>query len=311
MTTLGPGAEFDHIRTMIQAAGHSAKHIGDDAAILQLPSGENLVVSTDTSVENVHFRRDWMTFEEIGYRATAAALSDLAAMAATPIGVVIAYAVPSSDSSALDALARGAGAAAAASGTVIVGGDVSSSATVTVTATVLGVTARPLLRSGARPGDVIYLTGVIGGPSHALKAFQEGRIPAPAARDRFVRPVPRMGEAHWLAERGATSCIDVSDGLAGELWHIASASGVKLNIATGNISLFDGSSITEALASGEEYELCVTIPQEVDQAEFQERFGIPISIIGGVFESAEPQVDFDMAVPPGRGPFNHFVNDHS
>ncbi|MBA3656366.1 MAG: thiamine-phosphate kinase, partial [Gemmatimonadaceae bacterium] len=79
---LGPGPEFDKIRKMIEAAGHSGSHIGDDAAVLELPSGEKLVVSTDTSVENVHFRRDWMTFEEIGYRATAAAMSDLAAMAA-------------------------------------------------------------------------------------------------------------------------------------------------------------------------------------------------------------------------------------
>lgn len=312
MTTLGPGAEFDRIRSMTKAVGHSSEHIGDDAAILQGPSGEMLVVSTDTSVENVHFRRDWITFEEIGYRATAAALSDLAAMAATPIGVLVTYGVPSNESAALDSLARGAGAAAVASGTMIVGGDISSSATVTVTATVLGVTARPLMRSGARPGDVIYLTGVIGGPAHALKAFQEGSTPSAAARDRFVRPVPRIKEAQWLAEQGATSCIDISDGLTGELSHIASASRVKLKMITGNIRHFGGISLSDAVSSGEEYELCVTMPREVDQVEFEKRFGIPLSLIGAVFESAEPQVDFDISASlDGRTPFNHFVNDHS
>lgn len=310
MTQLGPGPEFERIRSMIQAAGHSPEHIGDDAAVMDLPPGEKLVVSTDTSVENVHFRRDWMTFEEIGFRATAAALSDLAAMAATPAGAVVAYGVPASDSDALDALARGAGAAAAASGTMIIGGDISSSATVTVTTTVIGFAARPLLRSRARDGDLIYVTGILGGPLLALRAFQQGRVPSAAARDRFVRPVPRIKEAQWLAAKGATSCIDISDGLAGELWHIASASGVELHTGLHNLRIFEGLSIQDAMQSGEEYELCVTMPEEVDQAEFETRFGIPLSLIGVAAAAPKPHVNFGIASVRFKESFNHFANDH-
>ncbi len=310
-TELGPGPEFDRIREMIAAAGHSAQHIGDDAAVLDIGSPEKLVVSTDISVENVHFRRDWMTFEEIGYRAVAVALSDIAAMGAMPRGVIVAYGVPTADSSALNDLGRGAGTAALVSGTFIVGGDISSSATVTVTATVLGVAKRPLLRSGARPGDLIYVTGILGGPSMALKALKEGKAPLAAARDRFVRPVPRIREAQWLSQQGATACIDISDGLVGELWHLASASGVELRTGLHNVSHFAGVTIQEALVSGEEYELCVTMPKEVDEALFAARFGIPLSCIGTVAASAEPQVNLGIATASKTlEPFNHFANDH-
>lgn len=310
MTSLGPGPEFDKIRRMIKAPGHSEAHIGDDAALLEVAIGEKLVVSTDTSVENVHFRREWMTFEEIGYRATAAALSDLAAMAAVPIGILVAYGVRPSDSGAMEDLARGAGSAAAASGTVIVGGDVSSSELLSVTATVLGTAARPLLRSGARPGDLIYLTGTLGGSRLALNHLQRGETPSAVARDRFVRPVPRIKEALWLAKAGATACIDISDGLAGELWHLATASCVELDTSLHNVPVFEGMKLQEALLSGEEYELCVTMPHEVNAQEFEARFGIPLSLIGNVVASPEPRVNFNISVMlRSSESFNHFRND--
>lgn len=310
-TRLGPGDEFDTIRKMIEAAGHSAAHIGDDAAVLDMPSGEKLVVSTDTSVENVHFKREWMTFEEIAYRATAAALSDLAAMAASPAGVLVSYAVPTRDSGALEDLARGAGAAAAGAGTAIIGGDISSSDTIAITATVLGTAARPLLRSGAMPGDVVYVTGVFGGPWLALTALKAGEKPSPSAREKFVKPIPRIKEALWLAREGASACIDVSDGLAGELRHIAAASRVQINVAVQSIPHFDGVTFREALMSGEEYELCVTMPEEVDTREFASLFGIPLTLIGDVHASPTPEVSYRASASFGSlESFNHFANDH-
>lgn len=294
---------------MIRAVGHSASHIGDDAAVLDLPNGDKLVVSTDTSVENVHFKREWMTFEEIGFRATAAALSDLAAVGASPIGVVVAYGVQGSESDALADLARGAGAAAAASGTFVVGGDVSSSATISITATVLGTSTRPLLRSAAKNGDGIYLTGALGGAKLALDAFTSGAIPASRAREKFTKPAPRIREALWLAERGANACIDISDGLAGDLRHIAAASGVELVIDAQRIPLFPGSSLDDAVMSGEEYELCVTIPGSVDAAGFESLFQIPITKIGTVRESATARVNFGEGLELSiYNSFNHFVN---
>src|SRR5438132_1658011 len=106
---LGPGKEFDLLRMLLAEWGNSAERIGDDAAVLQVPPGEKVVVTTDTSVDGVHFRRDWLNHFEIGYRATAASLSDLAAMAARPLGIVIAMTLPESDRKDARAIAVGIG----------------------------------------------------------------------------------------------------------------------------------------------------------------------------------------------------------
>jgi len=119
---LGPGAEFDAIRTLLAAWGPRARGIGDDGAVLDVPPGSKLVVSTDTTVEHVHFRREWLTPEGIGWRATMAALSDLAAMAAAPLGVLLALTVPTAWREALTPIAHGIGEAAAHGDIPIVGG---------------------------------------------------------------------------------------------------------------------------------------------------------------------------------------------
>ena len=117
-TPLGPGPEFDAIREMLRRWGPRARGIGDDAALIDVPAGEQLAVSTDSSVEGVHFRRGWLSPREIGYRATVAALSDLAAMAATPAGLLLALGVPPKWRSDLDALAPGVAWAGTAAGVV-------------------------------------------------------------------------------------------------------------------------------------------------------------------------------------------------
>lgn len=310
-TNLGPGGEFDRIRQMLRALGENARGAGDDAALLDVPAGHKLAVSTDTSVENVHFKREWMTFHEIGYRATAAALSDLAAMGASPLGAVIAIAIPPSDTDALNELARGAGEAAAASGTVIVGGDLSSSDILAVTVTVFGSTQRPLLRSGARVGDQLYVTGTLGASHSALTALQNGKKPSAAAREKFVHPTPRIREGLWLAKQGASACIDVSDGALGDLRHVAHASGVHIMVMGQLLPVFEGASIEMALLSGEEYELCATSPGELDTEEFRREFGIPLTLIGHVMASDKPEVTIGMnAMFRELGGFNHFGNDH-
>ena len=307
-TNLGPGGEFDRIRRMLLALGANARGIGDDAASLDLPDGLKLVVSTDTSVENVHFKREWMTFEEIGYRATAAALSDLAAMGASPLGVVVAIAISPRDVDALDEVARGAGEAAAASGTVIVGGDLSSSEVLAVTATVFGTTSRPLLRRAAQADDYLYLTGSLGGSALALSALQNGVAPSEEARKKFVRPTPRIREAVWLAEQGVNACIDISDGIVGDLRHVAAASNVGIMLMGQKVPRFGDASIETALSSGEEYELCVTSPHELDTAGFQKKFGIPLTLIGYVMASDKPDVTIGMSAGlKTPQAFNHFT----
>jgi thiamine-monophosphate kinase len=276
---LGPGGEFDIIRRMLDVWGELAVGIGDDAATIVPPAGQ-LVVSTDTSVEDVHFRRDWLTHAEIGYRAAAAAMSDLAAMAAAPLGVFLALTLPEGEVAAVDDLARGIGECIRASDTKILGGDVTRGAKLSLTFTVLGSATTPLARSGARPGDRMYVTGRLGGPLGALREYREGRRPAPHLRQRFAHPAPRLRESRWLASRGARAAIDISDGLIADARHLAVASGVGLHLRSESVPVIEGAKTVDALASGEEYELLVASPAPLDAAAFRAEFGLDLTEIG-------------------------------
>src|SRR2546423_7316081 len=211
---LGPGKEFDIVRTLLAEWGKTAQRIGDDAAIVDVPAGERLVATTDTSVEGVHFRREWLNHFEIGYRATAASLSDLAAMAARPIGVLIALTLPEVDRAEARELATGIREGAAASMCPIIGGDLSAGKDLSLTITALGSVARPITRAGAKVGDRVYVTGILGGPAAAVRAWKAGIDPSERDRARFAHPIPRIEAAVGLAAPGATPAIDLSDGLA-------------------------------------------------------------------------------------------------
>ena len=296
---MGEGAEFDAIRRLLEVWGDAATGIGDDAAVLDIPAGERLVVSTDATVENVHFRRPWLTAEEVGARAAAAALSDLAAMAATPRGLLLALALPASWRGELDALGRGVRDAAMACACPIVGGNITNAVELSLTITVLGSAVRPLTRSGARVGDVVYVTGVLGGPGAAVRALSAGLPATPAHRARFVGPVPRIREAKWLLDGGATAGIDVSDGLVGDAGQLGRASGVTLHLDAAAVPRVAGVSAIEACTSGEEYELLVTGPGGLGSG-FVERFGIPLTAIGRVGEAGAESVSVSGAqVDPG------------
>jgi thiamine-monophosphate kinase len=283
---LGPGGEFDLVRAMLARWGDVARGVGDDAAVLAVPPGARLVVSTDASVEGAHFRRGWLTPEEIGWRAAASAVSDLAAMAAAPLGMVLALALPDAWRADALGLADGIGALARATGTPIVGGDLVRAPALGLTVTVFGSAARPLGRGGARPGDVVYVTGALGGPRLALEALLRDGRPSDAARARFARPVPRLAEARWLAERGASALVDVSDGLAADLRHVAAASGVRLVLEGARVPRVAGAVLTDALSGGEEYELACTAPEGLDAAAFGARFGVALTPVGRALAGA-------------------------
>ena len=278
---LGPGKEFDIVRSLLAEWGESAVRIGDDAATLEVPIGEKLVVSTDTSLEGVHFRREWLNHFEIGYRATAASLSDLAAMAARPLGIVIALTLPEADRGEARAIATGIGEGASAVMCPIVGGDLTSGKTLSLTITALGSVERPLSRAGARSGQRVYVTGRLGGPSAALRAWSAGGQPNERDRARFANPVPRIDAAIGLAARGATSAIDISDGLIADVGHIAAASKVGIEIDLARIPCFGDASPMEAASSGEEYEIVVT-SSKIDVEEFMSEFGLDLTEIGRV-----------------------------
>jgi len=307
---------------MLGRWGDLARGVGDDAAVLDVPAGERLVVSTDASIEDVHFRRGWLSPEEIGWRATTSALSDLAAMAARPLGLVVALAVPDAWRHDVPTLADGIGAAARAGGASIVGGDLTRGRELGITVTVFGSAVTPVGRDGARDGDGVWVTGRLGGPLRALRALLAGAAPGVADRERFARPRARIAEARWLAERGTRALVDVSDGLAADLGHVAAASGVRIVVEGARVPRVPGASLADALASGEEYELALALPANVDEEalarEFAAAYGIALTRVGRVsapgdsaLREAEPRVavvgddgDTRVDLPPGHDHFS-------
>jgi thiamine-monophosphate kinase len=297
---LGAGAEFDIIRRILvqaDASGDAAGGAvvlgpGDDCAVLD----GGLCISVDMSIEDVHFRRAWLSLEQIGYRAAAAALSDLAAMAAAPIGVLAAIGCPADTDDVLRIM-DGIGAAARDAGAALLGGDLARSpGPVVIDIVVVGTADRPVLRSGARAGDDVWVTGRLGAAAAAVREWSTGRVPDDAAVLAFTRPVPRIAAARWLAGRGLTSAlIDLSDGLAGDAGHIAAASGVQLVLDADQVPIHDAAraaaaddddALRLALHGGEDYELCFTAAAAtLDGAlatAFTEQFGIELTRIGVV-----------------------------
>ena len=292
---LGPGREFDRVRRIAAALGPRAAELGDDCAVLT-PSNRALVASTDVSVEGVHFRRDWLTLEEIGWRATAAALSDLAAEGAEPAGVLVALTVaPAANDADVTAVMTGAGAAAAGVGAAIVGGDLSAGPAWSLAVTVLGWAARPVTRTGAQPGDGIWVTGMLGGPRAALEAWRRNEPPDPLARAAFAHPVPRIAAGVWLASHGARAMIDVSDGLGADAAHLAAGSAVAIALELERVPVVMAA-VSEAsrlgvppeqfaAESGEEYELIVALPGSFDPdlvQDLRHAAGVQLTRVGTV-----------------------------
>ncbi|MBK8248940.1 MAG: thiamine-phosphate kinase [Gemmatimonadetes bacterium] len=281
---MGPGGEFDLIRRMLARWGDLAAAVGDDTGPVPIPEGERVVVSTDSSVEGVHFQREWISPREVGRRATMAALSDLAAAAVTPRAVVLTLALPPDQRSTVEDLADGVGDAVreVGHGARIVGGDLTRASQLVVGVTVIGSGPAPLGRAGARPGDSVYVTGVLGGPGMALDAWRAGVPPSRWARDRFAAPRARVAEGLWLAERGAAAMIDISDGLSSELHHLAAASGCEVRVDLARVPRPSDIGWREAVSSGEEYELLVAMRGEVDVNAFARAFGVPLTRLGVV-----------------------------
>lgn len=254
--------------------------IGDDAAVLRV-GRERVIVSVDDQVEGVHFDRRWLTWEDVGYRALQAAVSDLAAMAAEPLAAVASLHVPSGfPSRYLTRLARGQAEAARRLRCPIVGGNVARSEVLSVTTTVLGRAEQPLRRSGARPGDELWLLGDVGWARAGLLLNQGRlpRVPAPLApvarraREAWARPEARVRAGRSLVGR-ARAAIDVSDGLAGDARHLAASSGVKVILEAERLfriipadladlaDLLGEPGVALALTGGEDYALLCAGPK--------------------------------------------------
>jgi thiamine-monophosphate kinase len=296
-SALGPGVEFDRIRGIARALGDTAAGLGDDCGLIQ-HGDEFLALSTDVSVERVHFRLEWIGLQEVGWRATAAALSDLAAEGAEPVSVLAAVTLaPGAGERELLQLMSGVGGAADFVGASVLGGDLSSGPAWSVAITVVGRTRAPITRAGARPGDGLWVTGALGGARAAVEAWDRKEDPSAEARARFAHPLPRIDAGRWLARHDAHAMIDLSDGLAGDAPHLAAASQVELEIALDTVPIAAGVpaeaqrlGVTAgrfAAEGGEDYELLVALPARfAGSADFSRECGIALTRIGVVGEGS-------------------------
>lgn len=333
MSILGPGREFDLIRGFLERARSRRDSgvepalnpsillgPGDDCAVVEAGT---IAISTDLCVEGVHFRREWLAPEDIGFRASVAALSDLAAMAASPLGLLVSLAVPSGDAADFaHRIMDGVSRAAAGTDAVLLGGDLARAVDgVVLDVVVLGSVEGVISRAGALPGDEIWVTGRLGAAAAAVACWESGREPSPEARKAFAAPTPRIAESRWLARRGLlNSLIDLSDGLAGDVGHIAAASGVAAVVDAAGVPIHQAvremvqdeeQGLDLALAGGEDYELCFTASagavRDVAREFFQEH-GVELSLVGNVV--AGSGVSLRMADgscrPLGSGGYRHF-----
>ncbi len=324
---LGRGEEFDLIRSLLGPEVPTLPGVlvgpGDDCAVLE----GGIIVSADLTVEDVHFRREWISLREAGYRAAAAALSDVAAMAAEPLGILLCLALgPGNPRREAMELQEGAGEACRREGISILGGDLAGSpGLLVVDVVVLGRARAPILRSGSRVGDEIWVTGWLGRSAAAVALWNRGIVPPPVIREAFARPRPRIREALWLVDRvPLRGLVDLSDGLAGDVGHLAAASGFSMVLeeeavpvhpeldevlaGTGEIPL------DLALGGGEDYELCFTSPPgalEEWVASFEDTFQIPLTRVGNVVEGEGRRVLMQTAQGEKRpiqgGGFSHFM----
>ncbi len=274
--TLAEMGEFALIRAI--TAGHpqlpgTTVGPGDDAAVVAAPDGQ-VVVSTDVLVDGVHFRTDWATGEQIGRRAALAAMSDIAAMGAATTSLVVGLSAPGTASTDLIfGIGKGLQDAAVEFGAAVIGGDVTRSETLTISVTVLGDLrgSPPVLRSGARAGDQLAMIGRLGWAAAGLAVLSRGfRSPAVIVGAYRV-PEPPLTAGVTAAEAGATSMIDVSDGLLADVGHIATASQVSINVRSAALeinprldevaSALGKNSMDWVLTGGDDHALIATFPE--------------------------------------------------
>ena len=277
------------------SSGNLRLGIGDDCALLRLKPGEELAVTTDLSIVGRHFRLEWQPPNAIGHRTLARGLSDLAAMGARPVAAFLSLGLPGPlvhkpkerekwsrsqkpNESWLDGFLDGFFALASAHQVPLAGGDLAESPLAVADIVLTGAVrqGKALLRSGARPGHLLYVTGSLGGSAAGLALMQKlsqaiaqtpadpplpARLPAhlKAALVPHLYPTPRIAQGLWLARRSlATAAIDVSDGLSTDAAHLCQESGVGVEIDAAALPIHPGATLAQALHGGEDYELLFT-----------------------------------------------------
>lgn len=302
LSTVGEFGLIDRLAALLGEAPEGETWIGDDAAVLRAPGG-TILFTADLLVEGVHFDLAWTTPEDLGYKAVAVNCSDVAAMGGTPRRALVSLGLrPGIEMEFLEALYCGMRECSDAFGMAVVGGDVSRCDQLVLSVALLGNPAgrRVIERRGARPGDVICVTGTLGAAAAGFRLARAGIPVPPALRAAHLRPVPRVREVEVLRRFIPNAMIDVSDGFAADLGHICDASGVGARVDAARLPLIDPAGLPAdfdplelALGGGEDYELCFTIvPERAEKAaaEVEARTGTAVSLVGEVTDKVDGRV---------------------
>ncbi|MGH3497212.1 MAG: thiamine-phosphate kinase [Nocardioidaceae bacterium] len=317
VSELGEFALVDAITSVFELTDQVLIGPGDDAASVRVPTGA-VLASTDVLVEGRHFRRDWSSAEDVGHRAVAANLADIAAMGGTATALLIGLSMPGDTPVGwvLD-LARGMRDEAAVVGATVVGGDLSAGDQIVVSVSVLGpAPADPVRRDGARPGDVLALAGRIGWAAAGYAVLARGFRSPRAVVDALRRPEPPYLAGPAAASAGASAMIDVSDGLLGDLGHLAKASGVVIDVDSGALDLPEpiesvGSALGVqplglVLTGGDDHALAATFPADVPIPDGWRVIGHVTAPGNGTAQAESPSVTVDGVAYEGVTGHSHW-----
>lgn len=322
--TLGEFEFLDAVQRLVEGGGAQPRlgrgvqvGIGDDCAVVT--GSKRMLLTTDCQIEGVHFRRQWLTPRELGTRAMRVAVSDIAGMGGRPQYVLLGLEIPVGaggggfDARGTRAIVGGVAGEAAACGASLVGGNVSAARDLGVNVTVIGeARRRAVLRSGARPGDLVFVTGTFGGAAAALRVLlsskPNGRAAGAGSR-AYRRPPLRIDIGVELAERGLVhAMVDVSDGLVQDLGHLCERSGVTIRLDADAVPVHAGADTALALFGGEDYELAFTAARgcRAGIERVAKRLACRVSVIGSVEQGAARVVDVDGRRLSGLGAgFDH------
>lgn len=258
--------------------------IGDDCAILQIPAGQQLLVTTDMCVEGVHFRRHWHPPSSVGHRCLARGLSDIAAMGGDPVACFLSLGLPTKlQQGWANRFLKGLLQLARQFHVPLAGGDTSSAERITADIVVLGTvpSGKAVQRSGARPGNQIYVTGQLGAAAAVLERLFAGEKTRASRTNCHFYPIPRLEVARRLRERSlASAMIDISDSLSVDLAHLCEESGTSASIEAERIPVAKAATLDHALHGGDDYELLFTTSKDVKLD--GTLAGVPITRIGAM-----------------------------
>jgi thiamine-monophosphate kinase len=296
----GEFAAIERLRRVLPKPPPGETWIGDDAAVVKAPVGGWLLLAADAVVAGVHADLSLTGLDDLGWKAVAVNVSDIAAMGGRPLHALVTVAGPPETD--LDLLYRGITAAAAAFQCPVVGGDLTNSPALVVTVAVTGTfEGAPLLRSGAKPGDHVYVTGPLGLAAAGLRLLKEGKRAPAAAVAAHRRPLAAVAAGLAARAAGATAMIDISDGLVADLGHIAETSGVGL--ALSRVPVGEAATFEEALTGGDDYVLAFTASQPARVTTAFAELSAPVHI--GVCTADRATRTVDGRSLPGGGGWEH------